>query len=391
MTASARRSEGSSPVWKSWAVLASVWTDPRYVAYRFRRRWGRLIGRPARQAASAPPARQAAVADPAGDLSSLDVDLVYSWVSGQDPKHREKRNYWLQQYGLPAKVFNPDVRYVEDDELRYSLRSVEQFVPWVRRIFLVTDGQAPSWLNREHPKVQIIDQASIIPNPDWLPTFNSVSIEAHLQNIPGLSEHFLYSNDDFFFGQPCRKEDFFEKEAGSGRVRMRVMFSDVDPNYDRWITPAHRLRYDPLAQLWMYSYNNLKILLESRRPWRKVRYADFHQVQSMVKSELQRTTEVFPRQYRQTSASKFRNAHDINFLALTRYRCLQEGSAVTGYLSHRFFPHELDLRSYTRATLPALFCINAGLGDESLRDDRILARLFPEPSSFELARTAAAS
>jgi hypothetical protein len=84
---------------------------------------------------------------------------------------------------------------------------------------------------------------------------------------------------------------------------MKVMFSDIDPNYDRWITPAHRLRYDALAQLWMYSYNNLKVLLESRRPWRKVRYADFHQVQSMVKSELQRTTEVFPREYRETSAS----------------------------------------------------------------------------------------
>jgi hypothetical protein len=391
MTASARRGEGSSPVWKSWAVLASVWTDPRYLAYRFRRRWGRLIGRPARPAASPPPAAPPGAAASAGDLSSLDVDLVYLWVSGQDPTHREKRNYWLQQYGLPPKVFNPDVRYVEDDELRYSLRSAEQLVPWVRRVFLVTDGQAPSWLNRDHPKVQIVDQATIIPNPDWLPTFNSVSIEAHLQNIPGLSEHFLYSNDDFFFGQPCRKEDFFEQDADGGRVRMKVMFPDPDPNYDRWITPAHRLRYDPLAQLWMYSYNNLKILLESRRPWQKVRYADLHQVQSMVKSELQRTTEVFPRQYRETSASKFRNAHDINFLALTRYRCLQEGSAVMGHLSHRFFPHELDLKGYTRATLPALFCINAGLGDEALRNDRILAHLFPEPSSFEVSRTAAAS
>jgi Protein of unknown function (DUF3184). len=160
------------PVWKSWAVLASIWTDPEYVGYRFRRRFGRLIGRPAGQAGSAAAARLAKDAEPAGDLTSLDVDLVYLWVSGQDPKHREKRNYWLQQYGLPPKVFNPDVRYVEDDELRYSLRSAEQFVPWVRRIFIVTDGQAPAWLDRNHPKWRSSDQTRHHPEP---------GLAAHLQ------------------------------------------------------------------------------------------------------------------------------------------------------------------------------------------------------------------
>jgi hypothetical protein len=165
---------------------------------------------------------------------------------------------------------------------------------------------------------------------------------------------------------------------------MKVMFSDDYGHYDVWITPAQQESYSPQGRLWMYSYNNLKVLLESRRPWWKVRYTDFHQAQSMVKSELRKTTEVFPREYRQSSGSRFRNAHDINFMALTRYRCLQEGSAVPGYLSHRFFPHELDLQGYTRETLPTLFCINAGLGDESLRQDRILARLFPQPSAFEL-------
>ena len=104
----------------------------------------------------------------------------------------------------------------------------------------------------------------------------------------------------------------------------------------------------------------------------------------MLKSELRRTTEAFPRQYRRTSASRFRNAHDINFLALTRYRSLDNGSAVPGYLPHRFFPYESDLEGYTRETLPNLFCINAGLGDETIREDRLLARLFPEPSAFEL-------
>ena len=386
MTPARRRRAGTEPTWKSWAVVVSMLTDPAYVAYRLRRRWARLAGRPP-AAPRARPAAGSGLPAPVEDISSLDVDLVYLWVSGQDPKHREKRNYWLEQYGLPPKVFNPDVRYVENDELRYALRSAELFVPWVRRVYIVTDGQVPAWLNQAHPKLRVVDQGEIILNPDWRPTFNSVAIEANLHHIPQLSETFLYSNDDFFFGQPCRKEDFFARSSRRGRVMMKVMFSDPDPNYDRWIMPAHRIRHDPLARLWMYSYDNLKVLLESRRPWRKVRYADFHQVQSMLKSELQRTTEIFPRQYRQTAASRFRNAHDINLLALTRYRCLGAGTAERGHLSHRFFPHESDLRGYTRDTLPSLFCINAGPGDEALRRDRMLDCLFPQPSAFEIRPT----
>ncbi|MGE5091249.1 MAG: Stealth CR1 domain-containing protein [Bacillota bacterium] len=378
MSPAPRPNEGTAPTWKSWLVLLSLLTDPKYVAYRLARRWATLRGK-----APPHPRAFAPTSDPGSDLSSLDVDLVYLWVSGQDPKHREKRNYWLQQYGLPPKLFNPDVRYVEEDELRYSLRSVEAFVPWARKIFIVTDQQVPSWLNLAHPKIQLVEQSSLMPEESWLPTFNSVAIEAQLHRIPGLAEHFLHVNDDFFFGQPLRKEDFFAR-LPDGRVVMKVMFSDDYAHYDVWITPAHQVTYSPHGRLWMYSYNNLKVLLESRRPWWKVRYTDFHQAQSMVKSELRKTTEVFPREYRQSSGSRFRNAHDINFMALTRYRCLQEGSAVPGYLSHRFFPHELDLQGYTRETLPALFCINAGLGDESLRQDRILARLFPQPSAFEL-------
>jgi hypothetical protein len=376
MNTAPRPNEGTAPTWKSWFVLFSLFTDPKYLAYRLRRRWARLRGKPAPVLVPGParPDR--------GDLSSLDVDLVYLWVSGQDPKHAELRNYWLEQYGLPRRVFNPDVRYVEDDELRYSLRSVEAFVPWARKIFIVTANQVPAWLNLAHPKIHIVDQASIIPEPDWSPTFNSVAIEAQLHRIPGLAEHFLHVNDDFFFGQPCRKEDFFARMP-DGSIGMKVMFSEGEKNYDNWITPAH-LNQNVLTRLWMYSYNNLKVLLELRRPWRKVRFTDFHQAQSMVKSELERTTREFPREYRQSSGSRFRNANDINFLALTRYRALDRGTAFRAWIPYRFFPHETDLREYTRESLPTLFCINAGLGDESLRHDRILARLFPVPSAFEL-------
>jgi hypothetical protein len=383
MQAGPARHAQHPPAWKSWLVLLSLLTDPRYVSYRVRRRWARFRGRK-----PPPPSSPPAPCQPGRDLSDLVVDLVYLWVSGQDPKHREKRNYWLEQQGLAPAVFNPDVRYVEDDELRYSLRSVEAFVPWVRRIFIVTDDQVPPWLNRAHPKIEVVDHTQII-DPEWLPTFNTKVIINHIHRIPGLSEHFIYTNDDCFFGQPCRKEDFFEwvPDRDGGRVVMKILIPQGEKNYDSWILPAHLVR-EPLARLWMYSYNSLKVMLELRRPWRKIRYVDSHQSQPMIRSQLEAATKAYPREHRQTSASRFRNPHDISFISLARYRALENGTAKQGDMTRMFFPYESDLAGYTRDTLPALFCINAGLGDEALRRDRILARLFPEPSAFELPEAA---
>ncbi len=92
-----------------------------------------------------------------------------------------------------------DVRYVQHGELRYCLRSIDKFTPWVRRIFLMTDNQRPAWL-KDHPKVTIVDHKEIIP-AYLLPIFSSIAIEMHIHKIPGLAEHFIYGNDDFFINR----------------------------------------------------------------------------------------------------------------------------------------------------------------------------------------------
>ncbi|MFD0331960.1 hypothetical protein ACFQZC_36840 [Streptacidiphilus monticola] len=85
--------------------------------------------------------------------------------------------------------------------MRYSLRSIHQYAPWVRRIHLVTAGQRPVWLNTDHPDIRVVDHREIFSDPDALPTFNSHAIESQLHHIDGLAEHFLYLNDDVLFGR----------------------------------------------------------------------------------------------------------------------------------------------------------------------------------------------
>ena len=136
------------------------------------------------------------------------VDVVYTWVDGADPVHAAKRARWLSRRGAVHDNGLEAARFRDNEELRYSLRSLQRFAPWVRRVILATDGQRPSWLRADHPKVRVVDHREFIPG-EYLPTFNSHVIEAYLHAVPGLSEHYLYMNDDVFLARPCRKTDFF--------------------------------------------------------------------------------------------------------------------------------------------------------------------------------------
>ncbi|KAG8227809.1 hypothetical protein J437_LFUL006223 [Ladona fulva] len=109
--------------------------------------------------------------------------------------------------------FSPS-RFDDKEELRYSLRSVEQFAPWVRHIWLVTNGQIPHWINLEHPRLTLITHDEIFLNVSHLPTFGSPAIESHLHRIPGLSEKFLYLNDDMLFGKEVWPDDFYTAAYG---------------------------------------------------------------------------------------------------------------------------------------------------------------------------------
>lgn len=81
-------------------------------------------------------------------------------------------------------------------------------MPFIDRIHLVVarESQVPEWVNRD--TVDVVLHSQIMP-ADKLPTFNSSMIEMFLHRIPGLTERFLYFNDDMYTLRPCSEEDFF--------------------------------------------------------------------------------------------------------------------------------------------------------------------------------------
>jgi glycosyltransferase involved in cell wall biosynthesis len=150
------------------------------------------------------------MAEPTVRECTFPVDVVVTWVDGNDPAWDRARRERLAGVTGTATTRESSgrARFVSRDELRHCLRSVHLFAPWVRRIHLVTAGQVPEWLDASHPQVSVVDHTQILP-ADALPTFNSHAIEAALHHVPDLAEHFVYLNDDFFLGRPLGPETFF--------------------------------------------------------------------------------------------------------------------------------------------------------------------------------------
>lgn len=137
-----------------------------------------------------------------------EIDAVYTWVDGNDPGFRAARERHTLP-GLPsvADESSSACRFRDNAELRFSLRSLERNAPWVRRIYIVTNGQVPDWLLASR-KVSVVTHEQIFSCSDVLPVFNSHAIELQLHRIPHLSRRFLYLNDDLFVCRPVIPGDF---------------------------------------------------------------------------------------------------------------------------------------------------------------------------------------
>ena len=142
------------------------------------------------------------------------VDLVYAWVDGDDPDlQTDMRRY----ASLPGDL-NPERTRDLYDLLRYSLRSVAMFAGWIKNVHIITRRpQVPAWLDLNNPRINVVHHDELSGFAPYLPTFNSTAIESFVHAVPGLSDHFLYLNDDFLFGAPTVREDFLTA-AGKQRV-----------------------------------------------------------------------------------------------------------------------------------------------------------------------------
>ena len=133
------------------------------------------------------------------------IDFVVTWVDGSDEKWLKEKNKYKADKNQDAS----NTRYRDYEIIKYFFRSVEKYAPWVNKIYFITWGHVPKWLNSKNPKLVIVKHKDFIPKK-YLPTFNSCAIELNMHRIKDLSETFVYFNDDMVLNNYTKEKDFFE-------------------------------------------------------------------------------------------------------------------------------------------------------------------------------------
>jgi len=311
----------------------------------------------------------------------MDIDLVYFWVDGSDPLWLAKKLAYTSAFDEKTQT-NCKARYIGNDELKYSLRSVDKYAPWIHKIFIVTDNQIPEWLNVFHPKIKIIDHREILPS-EILPCFNSTVLEYFLYCIPDLSEHFLYANDDMFFNAHLSPDFFFTKKGHpivrlkkKNLVKFRYRFKKV---FGFGIKTGH--------------YRNMvfeaALLIEKK--WGKF-YSGIphHNIDAYAKSDYQHAVqEIFKEQVKVSQLNRIRMDGDLHRSAFAFYM-LAIGHGNLRYVKLKesllIRANNPNFMRYFLRYRPLLFCLNdfQDVTDKDrTRIKPFLEKLFPEKSQFE--------
>lgn len=332
------------------------------------------------------------------------IDFVLAWVDGSDPDWQRRKAQIVGGASADDGVF----RYREWGLLPYWFRGVEKFAPWVRKIHFICDQEPPAWLNTDHPKLHIVRHEDYLPE-EYRPAFSSHPIELNMHRIPGLSEQFVYFNDDMYLISARSPEDFFRhglpvdnavmnpvsttdlKMAECGNKILYYLYNDVqylNRRYDfracirkypeKWLSPVYG-KYLP---------RSLMLL-----PWpRFLGFRVEHLAQPFLKQTFVKAWETDGDILDTTSRHHLRDDHDVNQWLLRMFQ-LAEGDFTPGKpVGKASFvlteDNEEIIRVITGQRMP-MICINDGnISKDAFPKVQAeicgaFAQILPERSHFE--------
>lgn len=325
------------------------------------------------------------------------IDFVVLWVDGGDPQWLEEKN----RYSPDDKKFNiNNVRYRDWNILHYWFRAVETYAPWVRKIHFVTCGQVPQWLNFEHPKLHFVKHSDYI-REEYLPTFSANPIELNIHRIEGLSERFVYFNDDMFFTAPVTPEDFFHNGLpkccaalnpptanihGIGTIIMNdlgVLAEHFDfktqfaASWRKWLSPV-------------YGAKLLRTFL--LLPWRRyLGFYDPHLPLPLLKSTMEEVWQAEEGLLNKVTSHRFRSDSDVNIWLMSYWQIAKGEFYPLSPKVGRLFDVSRDAEQICnaiRGKTMKMICIN---DSEKISDFESLQKqlteafeaVLPNKSSFE--------
>jgi len=304
---------------------------------------------------------------------------VYTWVNGSDPKHIQSRHERSRTLALAALSEN---RFRDMGGLLYSLRSVEKYANWIRKIWIVSDDQVPTFLNTDSPRVAIVSHREIFKKHSDLPTFNSNAIEANLHNLPKeVAECFVFLNDDMLFMNNVEPKDFWI--PGKGQI--------LYPS--SWTAPPSK---DKLSNSWHRAIKRGNELFDSA--WGpEVRHYASHGPYFFMRDSLNTLYDFLRIEFDATSSRPSRNENDTTLPFLYMHHTLHNYLSFVAPTTINYYAKLSDnLRSTQQAldsarkTKPKTACLNDGLSNDhpnpevlTYLEKEFFQKIFPYKSQFE--------
>ena len=269
----------------------------------------------------------------------MKIDMVFTYCDGTDPKFIEEKKQFLKEQDT---VNNKSVRFININEITYSIRSVLKFMPWINMIYIITNKQIPPV--ELNPKVKIIDHTEIIPKK-YLPTFNSDVIESFIHNIPELTEIFLYNNDDMMHTRNVDISDILE----GNKIIFRNYYNITERN--KYINEYTKRVY-LTSQLFKQSRPSMKLI-------------NNHHTKILRKSTLKFVEEKYPKLLHELRLNRVRGDNYMQYLffcvnidnilndniILNKY-----DDVIVYYLGNKEYREEMFVRIYEKK--PKFLCLN---------------------------------
>ncbi len=335
------------------------------------------------------------------------IDFVLTWVDGDDPDWIRKKNEALGR----VDTTNIDARKRRSrnwNNLPYFFRGVAKYASWVNHIYIVTPNQCPPWLDIDHPKITIINQDDLFDDKSVLPTFNNCAIELLFHKIPGLSEQFVYFNDDMFIIDETKKTDFFKDGLPCVTIALSPILahysSDGKGTYGNdvmnfRIVAKHFTKRDVLKKNWkkFFDFRNGREIIKTILclPYTALcGFNDMHIAYSYLKSTYEKVWRIEPNDLEKSSKERFRNDFSM-YHNVFRYWQIAEGNVS---VRSRSFSKMFDINNRgeedgavhcIESSSPKMICINDNVDDDEdfyyivNRINNAFEKVFPEKCEFE--------
>ena len=248
------------------------------------------------------------------------IDFVILWVDDTDKKWQEERRKYSKNYNN-ENIDDRDIRYRDYGLLKYWFRGVEKNASWVNKIYFITNGQLPNWLNTNNDKLVVVKHLDYMPK-DALPTFNSNAIELLIHKIKGLEEQFVLFNDDFFIIDNVNESDFFKNGFPCNTMSLMPIIPYENDNFYRIIS-NNMLLINKYFDFKEWKKNNLLKILSIKQGKYLFKtipflgyskfpgFGNFHISISYLKSTFKEVWEKEEELLNKTVYSRFRN-NDLN-------------------------------------------------------------------------------